>query len=318
MKIHKSFGAAAALVFTISISLLLLALPVSSQVVSDKSADRVTLLVTAVPSGDRERGIVEKLEPSDFAVLENKKEQKILSVKKVTDSPMNVAVLIQDDLVSRVNLELPEIKQFITTLPQGSNVMVGYITGSNLQVREAFTTDLQKAADSLRILFSSRSASGVSPYYAVRDAAKLFEPFRGGKNMMLLISDGLDVTSGLRFGSPYSSSSLDMAIDRAQSNGVAVFAFYAPSVGYTSISRLAVNYGQGSLLRLANETGGSAFFAGMDFVTFDPYFKEIGEMNQHQWLITYQSSTTGKDFRKIEVVTDFDINLLHPRGYDPK
>src|SRR5512139_2133341 len=93
MNIHKSFGAAAALVFTISFALLFSALPVSSQVVSDKNSDRVTLLVTAVPSGDRERGIAEKLEPSDFAVLENKKEQKILSVKKVTDSPMNVAVL---------------------------------------------------------------------------------------------------------------------------------------------------------------------------------------------------------------------------------
>ena len=51
--------------------------------------------------------------------------------------------------------------------------------------------------------------------------------------------------------------------------------FYAPSVGLTSVSRIAVNYGQGSLNRLADETGGEAFFTGTDFVTFDPYFKRV-------------------------------------------
>jgi hypothetical protein len=44
------------------------------------------------------------------------------------------------------------------------------------------------------------------------------------------------------------------------------------------VSRIAVSYEQGSLNRLADETGGEAFFTGTDFVTFDPYFRELNDL----------------------------------------
>ena len=299
-------------------ALLALAMSVIAQDASDKSSDTFTVMVTAMPTSDRERNIVERLQPNDFAILENKKEQKIVFARKVSGTPVNLAILIQDDLVSRVNNEFPRIRKFITSLPHGSRVMTGYITGGNLKVREEFTSDLPKAAESLRILMSSTASSGISPYYGLRDTLKNFEAMGGERNIVLLVSDGLDVSGGSRFVSPYSSMSLDAAIERAQQNQVSVSTIYAPSVGLTGVSRLAVNFGQGCLLRLANETGGAAYFTGTDFVTFSPYFNELNEAMDHQWLITYQSSTQGRSFRKVEVVTDFDINLLHSRGYEPK
>ena len=42
--------------------------------------------------------------------------------------PLNLAVLIQDDVVSQVSNELGVTRNFIRTLPQGSRVMVGYVT----------------------------------------------------------------------------------------------------------------------------------------------------------------------------------------------
>src|SRR5882724_1970187 len=57
-------------------------------------------------------------------------------------APLNIAILIQDDLVSRVGNELGVTRDFITSLPPGSRVMVGYITSGTLQVRQPFTTDL--------------------------------------------------------------------------------------------------------------------------------------------------------------------------------
>jgi len=68
--------------------------------------------------------------------------------------------------------------------------------------------------------------------------------------MALLVSDGLDVSRGFRSASPFQSIDLDRAISEAQRRGVAVFTFYAPSVGLTSMSLIAVNYGQGSLNRI--------------------------------------------------------------------
>src|SRR5262245_28380547 len=65
--------------------------------------------------------------------------------------PLNIAILIQDDLISQVANEIGVTRDFIRSLPQGSRVMVGYITTGTLQVRQPFTTDLEKAAKSLRV-----------------------------------------------------------------------------------------------------------------------------------------------------------------------
>ena len=72
-----------------------------------------------------------------------------------TIEPLDLAVLIQDDLVPQVGNELGVTRDFIRSLPQGSRVMVGYITAGSLQVRQPFTDDLDKAARSLRIPLGS-------------------------------------------------------------------------------------------------------------------------------------------------------------------
>src|SRR5262250_1744150 len=74
----------------------------------------------------------------------SKEEQRSLSEIE----PLNLAVLIQDDLIPQVGNELGVTKDFIRSLPEGSRVMVGYITAGTLQVRQPFTTDREKAAKS--------------------------------------------------------------------------------------------------------------------------------------------------------------------------
>src|SRR5512145_1537584 len=63
----------------------------------------VTILVTAMPQNDRARALAAKLQPEDFVVTEEKKKQRILSVKRASEAPPIIAVLIQDNLVSHVN-----------------------------------------------------------------------------------------------------------------------------------------------------------------------------------------------------------------------
>src|SRR2546429_1709744 len=75
-------------------------------------------------------------------------------------TPLNIAILIQDDLVSQVGNELGVTRDFIRSLPAGSRVMIGYITAGTLQVRQPFTTDLNRAASSLRIPIASTSEIG--------------------------------------------------------------------------------------------------------------------------------------------------------------
>lgn len=307
--------------FVVVITATILLLPGAARAQGDKVSRKggeVTILVTVKPHNDRTRLIAQRLQPSDFAVLENKRQQEIISVRKADEEPLELAVLIQDDLVGRVSNELDGIRKFILSLPEGSMVMTGYITVGTIQIRQGFTDDRERAAKSLRIVLGSSAGTPFNPYTEVVEAIAKFGPERESRRMILLVSDGLDVSRGFRSASPMMSIDLDRAILAAQRAGIAVFTYYAPSVGLTSYSRLAVNFGQGSLLRIADETGGEAFFSGTDFVSFAPYFREMNQLMKNQWLITYRSDNTGKNFRKIEVTTDFDINLQYPLGYSLK
>ncbi len=198
--------------------------------------------------------------------------------------PLNIAILVQDDLISQVGNEMDLTRDFIRSLPPGSRVMVGYIRSGSLQVRQPFTTDLDRAARSLRIPVSSTAASPFNPYVEVIEALRKFDSQWKGTNAVLLISDGLDTSRGFDSTSAANTLDLHRAIERANDRNLAIFAFYAPSVGLTSRSRLAASYGQSSLNRLANETGGKAFFQGTTgFVSFDSHFRRLRETINAQY-----------------------------------
>jgi VWFA-related protein len=298
---------------TVLTALAVIFFPSATSTPSQVAGRDVTILVTVHPH--KGRALAANLRPEDFTVREEKSPQRILSVKRPTEAPPLLAVLIQDDLVTRVGNEIKGIKEFLRSLPEGSRVMTGYLTVGSMRVTQDFTADRAHAAESLRITQSSKSATPYNPYIGVIETLRHFDAQGSGRRIVLLISDGLDVSRGFDSASPTLSVDLDRAIREAQRRGVAVFPFYAPSVGLTSRSQMAINYGQGSLNRLADETGGQAFFDGTDLVSFDPYFKELDEILDRQWLITYSSTGTGSGFRRIEVSTDFDVDLLHPAGY---
>lgn len=197
--------------------------------------------------------------------------------------PLNIAILIQDDLTSQVANEIGVTKEFIRSLPAGSRVMVAYISAGRLQVRQSFTTDLNRAANSLRIPLASSSASAFNPYVEVIDALKKFDPSWRGNNAVLLISDGLDVSRGFDATAAGHTLDIERTIKEANRRNVSIYSFYAPSVGLTSRSRLAASYGQSSLQRVSHETGGRAFFQGATgFVTFDSHFRRLREeLNRH-------------------------------------
>ena len=199
-------------------------------------------------------------------------------------TPLNIAILIQDDLISQVGNELGVTRDFIRSLPAGSRVMVGYITAGTLQVRQPFTTDLNRAASSLRIPVASTSASAYNPYVEVIEALKKFDSSWKGHDAVLLVSDGLDISRGFDATTAGHTLDIDRTISEANRRNVAIYSFYAPSVGLTSRSYLAASYGQSSLNRVSHDTGGMAFFQGSTgFVTFDSYFKRLREELNRQY-----------------------------------
>ncbi|MDT5121823.1 MAG: hypothetical protein QOC96_1305 [Acidobacteriota bacterium] len=254
-----------------------------------------------------------------LTVREDNEEQRILSIRALgTDTPLSVAVLIQDDVVSSIDNEIKALKDFIIRLPKGSRVMVGYIKAGSLEVRQKFTADLEGAASKLRIPIGSASAAPYNPYVEIVEGLRRFEAMPKGRRAMLVVSDGLDTSHGLDSSSPTQSIDLERAIQEAQREAVAVYSFYAPSVALASVNnQRLVDNGQGSLQRLADETAGQAFFQGTGTpVSFDPFLRELAGTFTRQIALTYLSTHPNKGFHRIDISSDStDIEIDHPAGY---
>ncbi len=252
----------------------------------------VSIPISIFTKAELRQGQAEEFIQADrLIVKEDRDEQTILSIRSVVDAPLALAILIQDDLSSSFNLQLNDLRKFIRSLPRGSRVMVAYLRGGNLQIRQKFTTDLDAGAKSLRIVASSSTVAPRNPFDSVVDALNRFDALPAGRRAVLLISDGLDSSQGLSSTMPSESMDLDRAISRAQRRSVAVFSFYNPaSITESGNARLILN-GQGSLLKLSDETGGRAFFQGsIAPISFDPFFRDLTLLLNRQFLLSYLST----------------------------
>jgi VWFA-related protein len=253
----------------------------------------------------------------DLTISEDGDPQTIVSLRSIgTNSPITLAVLIQEDLVPSVGNEIKDLANFIRGLPRGSRVMVGYLRTGSLQVRQKFTTDLEKAASALRPPVGFASASPYNPYVEVIEALKRFEGVPLGRRAILLVSDGLDISRGVDSSSPTQSVDLQRAVNESQRRGVAVYGFYAPTLVAASNPSLISN-AQSSLLRLSDETGGSAFFQGTGApVSFQPFIRELDTSLQKQAALTFLSTHLKKGFHRIEVKSSTPgVRVSSPSGY---
>lgn len=139
-----------------------------------------------------------------------------------------------------------------------------------------------------------------------------------GRRMTILVSDGLDLSHGREDANPENSIDLNRAIREAQQRGVSVFSFFEPTSEPGASERLDVTFGQGSLERISEQTGGDSFLGPTDVVSLSPYLAQMKDEVARQWLVTFQSTTTGKGSRKLQVSAEKNVHLAYPRGYMPK
>jgi VWFA-related protein len=274
----------------------------------------VTIPLSVRVKGERTEA---EFQTIDLTVSEDGDPQTVLSIRAmVTNSPITLAVLIQDDLVPSIGIETKPTGAFVRSLAKGSRVMVGYIRTGSLQIRQRFTTDLEKAAKAVRPPNGLASAAPYNPYVEVIEAIKRFEGQPAGRRAILLLSDGLDTSRGIESSSPTESLDLQRAINAAQRHGIAVYTFYAPTVSGGSLPLLVGN-AQSSLLRLASETGGKAYFQGTGApVSLEPFIKDLGEALERQIAVTFLSTHPGKGFHKIAVKSSTPgVEVVHPSGY---
>ena len=252
----------------------------------------------------------------DFLLREDGEIQREISRRTPIDSPMTLAILFQDDLVSSVSVEMRNMANFIRNEPGGSRVMVAYIRQGSLEVRRKFTNELDRAAQSVRVPQGTAGAGAYNPYVEIIEGLRRFDSQPLGRRAMIVISDGIDISRGLDSSTPGQSVDLQRAITEAQRRSVAIYSIFAPSAAPTQ-QALSLN-GQSCLQRLSDETGGRAFFQGTSGapVSFDPFLKEIDSLMSKQIALTYLSTHTNKGFHKLDIKPlERDVEIRHPAGY---
>jgi hypothetical protein len=203
-------------------------------------------------------------------------------------SSLELFVLIDDASNSNLASQFEDMRRFMNAQPPTTAIAVGYMQNGTVRTVQSFTKNHSEAGKALRIPLGV-GAGGNSPYLSITDAIKHW-PKSPARHEILVISDGIDP---LQPGTV--DSYRDQAVSEAQRTGTQVNAIYASRSGHFGHSLWRVNVGQSNLSRLADETGGEAYFEGFETaIAFAPYLDKFAERLNHQYRLTFLANTGKK------------------------
>ena len=246
---------------------------------------------------------------SDVSVYSSKDKQNVIAWVPAQGDKANLELALVIDDSDRVDFgsQIGDITSFIKSQPKSCGVAVFYASNGTVQAASQFSTDHEAVAKSVRLPFGNVAAYS-SIYLSVMDLIKRW-PVTGARREILLIADGID-----RFrGDPFSPD-VDSAIERSQRAGVMIHTLYASGVGRFSRNMFQVNYGQSNLAKMADGTGGEAFFQGLQTpISFAPFLEQLNVVLNNQYWLKFETPRSKKkngEMRSIRVRTEQkDVDL---------
>lgn len=249
---------------------------------------------------DKKEKPVPGLSANDFQIFEDKRPQQILSfVDDHQRFPVYVGVLMDTSpsTAGKLKFEQEAAMNFIHTVLRLRKDKVAFVTfDDEVKLRQDFTDKLDQLD---RAVYSVKKPGSQTSLY---DAVYQFcdEKMRNigaGRRVIVVITDGDDT---------YSRARLRDAIDIAQRMETIIFAISTKAGLSGAVPGVQMGQvqdeGDRSLVRLAEETGGKAFFTG-DFLELERSFGKIADELRGQYLVTYKPTNDTYDgkFRQIEV-----------------
>jgi hypothetical protein len=214
-------------------------------------------------------------------------------------SALALAILIDDG--TSLGPYLDELRRFVQAQPKDTSVGLFYASQGLTVAVAPFSADHDAVAKKLRLTLGAAGTS-TSIYLSLIDVLKKLQPM-AGRREILVIGDGHDRLRGDLPESP----DLDRAIDSALKTGIVIHTLYA-RVGHLGRTSFRLSLAQGNLTQLAGETGGQAFFQGLDTpVSFTPFLDHLDMVLHNQYLLTFTTARSNKtkgEFRRFKVTTE--------------
>jgi len=266
----------------------------------------VNLVNVPLTVTDRKGRLVIMMTKDDFNLLEDGKPQHIQYFSRETDLALRIGLLIDtsNSIRDRLRFEEQAATDFLSdTIRKGKDQ--AFVVGFDVepQLVQDYTDNVEKLAASIHSL----QAGGVTSlfdaiYFSCKEKLLFFpppEPYL--RRMIIVISDGVDNRS---------EHTREEALAMAQRAEVTIFAI---STNRTSSEQR----GDKTLIRLAEQTGGRAFFP-FEASDLAENFRAIGRDLRTQFLLSYTSSNTAQDgtFRHISIEpVDKSLHIRAKTGY---
>ena len=255
---------------------------------------------------DRKGKFVTNLKKEDFKVFEDERIQSVTNFSSENNLPLTIALLVDTSGSIRDKLRFEEeaaIEFFYSTLQRGKDKALVIAFDSGVGLLQDFTDDPEKLADKIRQI---RAGGGTSLYDAIYLAVNQKLAGQSGRRVAILITDGDDNSSRV---------SLTETLEAAQKNEVTVYSISTNSTAF--FGSKDQERGDKTLKKLAEETGGKAFFP-LKVQDLASSFLDIHDELRSQYQIGYRPTNAKQDgtFRRIRVdVADKRYKARARTGY---
>jgi len=264
--------------------------------------DLVNVLFTVT---DRKGKLVTDLTSRNLKVYEDHRAQTITNFARETDLPLTIAVLIDtsSSIRDRFKFEQQAAIDFVykTLRPRKDKALL--ITfDSAVELVQDYTDNPEVLAKAIRRV---RPGGGTKMFDGIHLACQEKLLSETGRKIMILISDGDDNLSLATFTG---------ALEMAHKSDVSIYAISTNSSGFFGLSAPKADK---VLKRLAEETGGRAFFP-FKAEDLSASFQDISDELRSQYPLAYRSSNPARDgsFRSIKIETDRkNLKVKARKGY---
>jgi VWFA-related protein len=255
---------------------------------------------------DKKNRLVIMMTKDDFNLTEDGKPQSIKYFSRETDLALRIGLLIDtsNSIKDRLHFEQQAATDFLSdTIRRGKDqaFVVGFDMES--QLVQDYTDNVEKLAGAIQQLRAGGATRLFDTiFYACKEKLLFFpppEPYL--RRMIIVVSDGED---------NHSEHTREEALAMAQRAEVTIFAISTNRTG-------AEHTGDKILKRLAEETGGRAFFP-FEANDLAENFRAIGRDLRTQFLLSYTSTNTARDgtFRNIAIVpVNKNLHVRAKSGY---
>ena len=240
----------------------------------------------------------------NISIKVNNRDSQLSAIVPVRPNGAQVALLIDDGLRESVGRQIGDLKKFITSLPPGTEIFIGYMQNGRVQPAQDFTTDYAAAANSVRLPLGTVGISA-SPYFCLSDFVKNWPASSTGgtrkARFVMMITNGVDPYNGSTSITNQNSSYVAAAVTDAQRAGAAVYSIYYTDAGFGG-NRGSFS-GQSYLAQVADGTGGRAYFQGTgNPVSMSPFLDQFRKAIAETYVATF-NAPGGKDLVPIKVST---------------